>query len=154
MENKENNYLTLEKEILSVKDFMNTKARDFGENLSWGLKIDPDAETGVLIPSDLIKSFVEHAFLNGNLQNPEVATIDISVHRTTLGILIMITDNGALRYQEYSRERMIGNRLELLDHEIHEFNLKQDHSVSYQLLDLAYDEPGRTGTRVLITIVI
>lgn len=154
METKENNYPTLEKEILAVKDYMNSRAQNLGEKLSWGLKLDPDAETGVLIPSDLIKSFVEHAFLNGNLNQPRVATIDISIHRTTLGILIMITDNGSLRYQEYSRERMIGNRLELLDHEINEFNLKQDHSVNYQLLDLAYDEPGRTGTRVLITIVL
>lgn len=49
---------------------------------------------------------------------------------------------------------MIGNRLELLDQEINAFNKVQDYSVHYQLLDLAYAEPGQIGTRVLITIIV
>lgn len=154
MERKENKSMTLGREIQSVKDYLQGKTLEYGDKLSWDFKLDPEAQTGIQIPSDLIKSFVEHAFLNGNHQQTGIATIDISIHRTTLGILIMITDNGSLRYQEYSRERMIGNRLELLDQEIHEFNLEQDHSVNYQLMDLAYVEPGQKGTRVLITIVL
>ena len=149
-----NSYRTLDEEIQSVKKFLNAKTSDFEEKLTWDCRVDPEAETTILVPGTLIKSFVEHAFLNGIAKNPGGGKIDISVHRTTLGILIMITDNGTLQYQEYSRGRMIGNRLELLDQEIDTFNKAQKYSVNYQLLDLAYVEPGKTGTRVLITIVL
>jgi hypothetical protein len=78
----------------------------------------------------------------------------VSVHRTKLGILIIVNDNGSLRYREYGRGNLIGNRLELLDQQIIEYNKHCAQTISYQLLDLAYAEPGQTGTRVLITITI
>lgn len=154
MEDIVKTYRTLQEEILSVEEFLNGKSLDSENKLSWNCRVDPEADTHIPVPGELIKSFVEHAFLNNIFQDPDGGKIDISIHRTTLGILIMITDNSPLRYQEYSRDRLIGNRLELLDHNIHIYNEQEELSVNYQLLDLSYSEQGQTGTRVLITIVL
>jgi LytS/YehU family sensor histidine kinase len=154
MEDKVQTYGTLQEEIISVKEFLDSKTLVSENKLSWKCRVDPKADTYIPVPETLIKSFVEHAFLNDILQHPDGGKIDISIHRTTLGILIMITDNIPLRYQEYSRDRLIGNRLELLDQDIHIYNEKEESSVNYQLLDLAYSDQGKTGTRVLITIVL
>ena len=150
----ENSYGTLGSEIKSVKEYLSLKSSEDKEKFSYDFRVDPQADTHIPVPGALIKSFVENTFLNNLSQHSEGGKIDISIHRTTLGILIMITDNAMLRYQEYNRGRIIGNRLELLDQDIIEFNKEQECSINYQLLDLAYTEPGQTGSRVLITIVI
>jgi len=154
MASTENKYGTLGIEIQSVRDYLSLKASEGQEKFSYDFSVDPQVDTHIPVPGALIKSFVENTFLNNASRQAEGGKIDISIHRTTLGILIMITDNAMLRYQEYNRGRIIGNRLELLDQDILEFNKEQECSVNYQLLDLAYIEPGQTGSRVLITIVI
>lgn len=154
MESEVYTYRTLRDEILSVQEYLAEKASGIEESFTWECRVDPQADTTLLVPGTLIRSFVEHSFLNNISSHPDGGKIDVSVHRTTLGILIMITDNCSLRYQEYNRGALIGNRLELLDQEIDAFNDEQEYSVNYQLLDLAYSEPGQTGTRVLITIVV
>ncbi|MDX2431137.1 MAG: hypothetical protein QNK35_09400 [Bacteroides sp.] len=154
METSVKTYRTLGNEILSVQEYLTAKDSGREESFTWECRVDPQADTTLLVPGTLIKSFVEHSFLNKVSSHPDAGKIDVSVHRTTLGILIMITDNCSLHYQEYNRGAMIGNRLELLDEEINTFNEEQEYSVSYQLLDLAYSEPGQIGTRVLITIVV
>ncbi len=150
----ENSYGTLGSEIQSAKEYLSLKSSEDKEKFSYDFSVDPQADTHIPVPGALIKSFVENTFLNNLSQHSEGGKIDISIHRTTLGILIMITDNAMLRYQEYNRGRIIGNRLELLDQDILEFNKEHECSINYQLLDLAYTEPGQTGSRVLITIVI
>ena len=150
----EDSYGTLGSEIQSAKEYLSLKSSEDKEKFSYDFSVDPQADTHIPVPGALIKSFVENTFLNNLSQHSEGGKIDISIHRTTLGILIMITDNALLRYQEYNRGRIIGNRLELLDQDILEFNKEHECSINYQLLDLAYSEPGQTGSRVLITIVI
>jgi len=144
----------LEEELLYVKEFLAGEAHDSEEEFIWECTIDPQADTSVSVPGGLVKSFVEHALLKEISNHPEDGKVCVSVHSTTLGILIMVTDNGTLRYQEYGRGNLIGNRLALLDQQILDFNKKQEQTISYQLLDLDYAEPGQTGTRVLITIAL
>lgn len=154
METSVKTYLTLGEEILSVQEFLAAKDSGKEETFTWECRVDPQADTNLLVPGTLIRSFVEHSFINKISKHPDGGKIDVSIHRTTLGILIMITDNCALHYKEYNRGALIGKRLELLDEEINTFNEEQEYSINYQLLDLAYSEPGNTGTRVLITIVV
>lgn len=144
----------LEEELLFVKEFLAAEAYVSEDELEWDCTIDPEADTSIPVPGGLVKSFVEHALLKEISKHPEGGKIGVSVHRTTLGILIIVNDNGSLRYKEYGRGDLIGNRLELLNQHIIEFNKHRDQTISYQLLDLAYAEPGQTGTRVLITIAI
>lgn len=144
----------LEEELLYVKEFLAAEAYDSEEEFTWECTIDPEADTSVPVPGGLVKSFVEHALMKEICKHPDGGSVHVSVHSTTLGILIMVTDNGTLRYQEYGRGNLISNRLELLDQQILNFNKKQEQTINYQLLDLGYSEPGQTGTRVLITIVL
>lgn len=153
MEDKIYAISTLEKEIQNTENYLKFLNSDSKDNFSWSCKVDPKVELSTLIPDSILKCFVENSVINNVSRHPGGGNIDISIHCTTLGILIMITDNGALRYEEYNRRRLIGKRLEKLDNDIEEFNKIRKHSISYQLLDLDYAEPGQTGTRVLITIV-
>lgn len=154
METAINSYRMLEEELLYVKEYLATEAHNSEEEFTWECKIDSQADTSIAIPGGLVKSFVEHALLKEISKHPDGGAVRVTVHSTKLGILIMVTDNGTLRYQQYGRGNLIGNRLELLDQQILDFNLTQDQTINYQLLDLAYAEPGQTGTRVLITIIL
>jgi len=147
-------YRILEEELLYVKEFLAAEAYASENELEWECTIDPKADTSVSVPGGLVKSFVEHALLKEFSSHPEGGKVGVSVHSTKLGILIIVNDNSSLRYKEYGRENLIGNRLELLDQQIIEYNKQQKQTISYQLLDLSYAEPGQTGTRVLITIAL
>lgn len=154
METSVKTYRMLEEEILFVKEFLAKEAHYSDEELTWECTIDPQVDTSIPVPGGLVKSFVEHALLKEISKHPEGGKVNVTIHSTTLGILIMVSDNGSLRYQAYGKGNLIGNRLELLDQQIHEFNRAEEHTISYQLLDLAYAQPGQTGTRVLITIAL
>lgn len=153
MESKNHSLFTLEKEVRATENYLSDMTKESNESFTWNCKLDPKVDSSVPVPESLLKCFVENSFINKVSQHPEGGKVDISLHHTTLGILIMVTDNGALRYQEYNRRSLIGKRLEKLDYEIEDFNKQQECNISYQLLDLDYAEPGKTGTRVLITIV-
>lgn len=154
METAVKSYRMLEEELLYVKEFLATEAHNSEEEFIWECTIDPQADTSITVPGGLVKSFVEHALLKEISKHPDGGTVRVTVHSTTLGILIMVSDNGTLRYQEYGRGNLIGNRLELLDQQILDFNKQQEQTINYRLLDLDYAESGQTGTRVLITIVL
>ena len=152
MESAVKTYKTLEEEIESVRQYLKNEAFRYDGKLSWECILDPEVDTSVIIPNLLIQTFVENAIRHGIFQNPEGGKVDVSINKSKIGVLIMISDNasdynGAHLVQKHREEN-----LRLLDQYLDLFNKNQPCAVSYQVLDRADSETDRMGTRVLITL--
>lgn len=152
METEVLTYRSLSEELERVCEFLSNEAFRYEGRLKWECNVDPMAETGMPVPKMLIQIFVERAIRYGIFNSGEGGKIEVSVHRTSVGTLVMVTDNGIIPDPAIQPDRMKGNRLELLDSQIEVFNREHDHAVSYRVLQIAHSEPEMTGTRVLVTI--
>ena len=81
-----------------------------------------------------------------------VSKIDISINNSSIGLLIMVTDDGVGMSKAFKIEKRRGDGLRILDNYMMLFNRQHKHSVSYKIIDCTNLETDQTGTRILITI--
>lgn len=152
MQNSIQTYATLQEEVESVKEYLENESYKYKEKLSWELSQDPEADTRLLIPKTLIRTFVENAITHGLIQNPEGGLIEISVHKSALGTLIMVVDNGTNHEETPSIREHQNGKLRCLDEYLKLFNEQHPYSVKYNILSRSLGERGQSGSRVLITV--
>jgi len=122
------------------------------ELIQWKCSVDPAVSQEIPVPRSLVTGFVDHALNAITTGEQKAGSIEVSVHRTGPGVLVMVANDCHLHYHEYGTGQKEGRRLELLNHHIQVFNREMPHTIHYQILDIAYCEPGKKGTRVVISI--
>ena len=152
MESAVKTYNTLEAEIESVIKFLQNEEFRYNGILSWECSLDPEVDTSVTIPNLLIQTFVENAIKYGIFQNPLGGKVDVSINKSNIGVLIMISDNGIESPDSSEVRKHQKERLKILDSYLLLFNQKHPCLVSYKILNRSSYEIDRTGTRVLITL--
>ena len=145
-------YKTLGEEIEFVKQYLHIESYRFSGKLSWAFQQDPTVNLELIVPKMLIHIFVENAIKHGIFHNPEGGKIDISINNSSIGLLIMVTDDGIGMSKAFKIEKRRGDGLRILDNYLMLFNRQHKHSVSYKIIDCTNLETDQTGTRVLITI--
>ncbi len=143
---------TLKEEIQSVEQYLQNEEFRYNGKLSWECSLDPGVDTDIVLPHQLILNFVEDAIKHGIFHNPHGGKIDVSIHKSRIGILIMVTDNGAKLKDSHDTQKYRKERLSLLDKYLRLFNKQHTYSVDYKILDRSVCETDRTGSRVLITL--
>ena len=146
--------VTLREELSAVREYLRNETYRYQGWLYWDCAVDPDVEQSIRIPKKLILTFVENAMNHALFQGPEKGKIEVSVHRSTLGLLIMVSDNGKTNNQLPEVEKPGNGTLKLLDEFLKVYNQQSKEHVSYRMLDRCEGEEGRQGTRVLITVKI
>ena len=154
MKNAFEPYKTLAEEIEFVKQYLHIESYRFSGKLSWAFQQDPSVNVELIVPKMLIHIFVENAIKHGIFHNPEGGNIDISINNSSIGLLIMVTDNGVGMSKAFKIEKRRGDGLRILDNYLTLFNCQYKHSVSYNIIDCTNPETDQTGTRVMITIKI
>jgi LytS/YehU family sensor histidine kinase len=144
--------LKLGQEIKIVKEFLENEAQRHQGRLSWECFVDSDVDTELMVPRLLIQTFAETAINFGLIQEGEGGRIEISIYKTDLGVLAMVTDNGIVHgdtpsVHENQKERLVG-----LDEYLKQFNARNPHSINYSILGRSQGYVGASGSRVLITI--
>jgi len=152
MESTIQTHNTLKAEIESVKKYLQNEEFRYNGKLSWECSIDSEVDTSISIPNLLIHTFVEIAIKYGIFQNPDGGKVDVSINKSSIGVLIMISDNGIESKDSPVVINHQKERLKLLDSYLLLFNQKQPCRISYKILDRSTFETDRTGTRVLITL--
>ena len=143
---------TLGTEIEQVSQFLANEEFRYDGKLSTTLYVDSQVDREIVVPKRLIHAFVINALNHGIFHNGAKGHIDISVNKSSIGILIMIADNGNGQSTGGSVRTHKSEEIRLLDSYLPLFNRQQDHKVSYEIVDLEHSKPGDTGTRVLITL--
>ena len=154
MKNAFEPYKTLAEEIEFVKQYLHIESYRFNGKLSWDFQQDPTVNVDLIVPKMLIHIFVENAIIHGIFHNPEGGKIDISINTSSIGLLIMIADDGVGMSKAFEIEKRRGDGLRILDNYLVLFNRQHKHSVSYNIVDCTNLKAGQTSTRVLITIKI
>ena len=143
---------TLEEELKEVRNTLSGQDGIPGDAVEWEFHLEEGIPLDILVPKTIVLGFIMYFLHFGRIRKSEKGKVEISVRKTGPGILIIVTDNRQLHYSNYDRGETEGSRLEKLNEVINAFNRDTDHSVHYQILDMAYSEPGKSGTRVLISI--
>lgn len=142
----------LRDELDSVKIYLEHEARRHEGKLVWTCSVEDGVDARLIIPKRLIGIFVENAIEEGLIRNGNGGRIEISVHNTSLGMLIMVHDEG-IHFQDISsiRERR-EKRFRKLDKSLDRFNESHSYRIHYDLLDRSFHDSDKTGSRVLITV--
>lgn len=144
--------LKLGQEIEIVKEFLENETRRYQGKLSWKCFVDSEVDTELVVPRSLIQTFAEKAITYGLIQNGEGGQIEISVFKTELGVLAMVTDNGLVDGETSSVHQLQKEKLLCLDEYLRLFNSRNQHSITYSILGRSQGYIGASGSRVLITI--
>ncbi len=144
--------LKLGQEIEIVKEFLENETRRYQGKLSWKCFVDSEVDTELVVPRSLIQTFAEKAITYGLIQNGEGGRIEISVFKTELGVLAMVTDNGLVDGETSSVHQLQKEKLLCLDEYLRLFNSRNQHSITYSILGRSQGYIGASGSRVLITI--
>jgi len=143
---------SLTEELTSIKTYLDTEVLAYQGKLSWTCTVEEEVNTSLIIPKRLIRIFVENALSGGLIQNGNGGRIDVSAHNTSLGLLIMINDQG-IQYQDLSLIRQQrDHRLRSLDKYLENFNEKHPYLIHYDILDRSIHDSEKLGCRILITI--
>lgn len=144
--------LKLGQEIEIVKEFLENEAHRYQGKLKWKCFVDSEVDTEMVVPRSLIQTFAEKAITYGLIQNGEGGWIEVSVYKTELGVLAMVTDNGIVDGETSSVHQLQKEKIICLDEYIRLFNTRNQHSITYSILGRSQGYIGASGSRVLITI--
>jgi LytS/YehU family sensor histidine kinase len=144
-------YLTLREEIDEAQHFLDNEFPLCEGKLVREFYLDPEVDTGIIVPRSLLKVFIEIALRDIISQEDCSGTLSISINRSSLGILIMLADTGLRTHNGDRIDHPQSEGLKLLNSYLPLFNRQYNASISYRILNLTH-ENGSPGARVLITI--
>ncbi|MEN8202727.1 MAG: hypothetical protein ABFS28_09045 [Bacteroidota bacterium] len=142
----------LQEELDASKSYLENSASGFKGKLSWTCSVEDDIDTGLIIPKKLIRTFVENAISGGLIQDKEGGSVEISSHNTSLGMLIMINDQGIYFKDISSTRQQKERRLRSLDKYLNLFNARHPYLIRYDIHDRSIHDADKSGSRILITI--
>jgi len=121
-----NKFITLEEELVLVKDYLELEHIRYEERLSFTINVDPNT-VFLQIPPMMIQTLVENGIKHGISKYPEGGEIKISAAKTDDVFIIKIINTGQLNHN--TAETGFGvanttNRLELLFGKKAEFSLR------------------------------
>ena len=105
---------TLEREIESVKAYLQNEAFRYEGKLAWECVLDPEVDTSVAVPKSLILTFAENAIKHGIFQSPDGGKVDISINKSRIGVLIIISDNGTERRERPWNSSISGRETQVI----------------------------------------
>ncbi len=121
-----NKFITLEEELVLVKDYLELEHIRYEERLSFYFNVDPDT-VFLQIPPMMIQTLVENSIKHGISKYPEGGEIKISATKTHDGFIIKIINTGQLNNNTTDTGFGVANttnRLELLFGKKAEFSLR------------------------------
>lgn len=142
---------TLKEELSAVSMYLDQELLPLNGKVNREFYLDPEVDEQTPIPRNLIQVFVENALRNDLLHEKPEATLSISLHKTSIGILIMVADSGFRNGNSVPTGHPQSEGLRILSSTLPVFNRTHHVDVSYKILNLT-SENGSPGTRVMITI--
>lgn len=142
----------LQEELDAIQTYLENEVLAYEGKLTWTCSISAEVDMGLIIPKRLIKTFVENAVAGGMIHNGNDARLEVSAHVTSLGMLLMINDQG-IGFRDFSLIRnQRKHRLRNLDTYLEQFNEKHPYRIHYNILDRGIHGMEKSGSRILITI--
>ena len=143
--------LTLREEITSVYQYLESESLSLNGKLTREFYLDPEVDDQIPVPRNLIMAFVENTVRNGLKDESGDKTLSISVHKSAMGVLIMVADSGMTTGNGAPADFSQSEGLKFLNSYLPVFNRQYGMSISFKVLQLT-SENGTPGARAMITI--
>lgn len=152
LELNEFEFISLERELGILGDYLDLEKLRFEAKFEWTLKMDPDLKE-FQIPTMILQPFVENAIVHGFRDIDKGGLLEIKVVEEEPGILIQILDNGRGLSKEDKPEKK-GKRsmaLQLIDERLSLLASEQNQHFSYTI-ENRNEKDGHSGTLVQVRI--
>lgn len=156
LENSREEYIVLDKEIETLKLYMDVQQLRFENGFSYNIDVDKSIDPeNISVPPMLAQPCVENSIEHGLLPRKENGRINISYTFTDGLIMLEVTDNGigrdkAGKKQPVMKKQSVSTKLteKRLDHFRKILGKKK---ISYEIIDL-FEDGKAAGTRVVMLL--
>ncbi len=161
LENSRVEKITLEKELETLRLYIDLEAMRFKDKVRCQISISPDIDQQYIeLPALLIQPYVENAIWHGLMQKKEGGNIIINITQPTeSSLLVEITDDGVGReqaaiYKSKSATKQKSFGLKMTSERIEMINQVYGINATVKVFDLKDDLNNACGTRVIINIPV
>lgn len=156
LENTREEYIALDKEIETLKLYMDVQQLRFEKGFEYDIKIDKAIDPeNIAVPPMLAQPCIENSIEHGLLPGKENGRINVSYSLRESLMMLEVTDNGvgrekAAELKPAMKKQSISTRLteKRLEHFRKILKAKQ---ISYEIIDL-YEKGAAAGTRVVMML--
>lgn len=155
LDNSNEIYSTLKKEIDFVRHYLIIQKFRFKELFEFNIKIEKDVNTTLVLPKMLIQIHVENALKHGLRTVKNGGVLELRVKNEFENIKIEIIDNGIGREESKKNNHGLpGIGLKTIHQIIELNNKKQKNKISQEIFDLQDRNGKPIGTKVIIKIKV
>jgi tetratricopeptide (TPR) repeat protein len=161
LENSKTNNVTLDKEIVTISNYMKLQKLRLGNKLDYSLYVDESIDTeSILIPPMLAQPFIENAIEHGVMHKADNGKVDIKFTKNSNNYLtLVITDNGVGREKAAEIEKNMGKvhvsmATSITWDRLRVINKKKKGNITLDIIDLKDENDNPTGTKVVISIPV
>lgn len=153
--NSREEFISLEKEVETLDQYLSLQKLRLGEKLEYSIKINDDIdETELAIPPMMIQPFIENSIEHGILKKDNgTGTIHIHIYKDNEHLVIESKDNGIGREKagKQSDKNHRSLATEITKNRIERFSHSFKKKVQFQILDLKDDHGKGIGTKVVFS---
>lgn len=151
-ENSED-YITLDKELNFVKDYLELEKMRFLDRLNYSIQIDEEIELqSIIIPSLMLQPIIENAIIHGISNKREGGSLQLKITKSMSKVIISVTDDGIgrrnakmIKQEENPRNSVSTSNL---DNRLKIFNKTTNKRINVSINDLE----NHQGTKVIFEI--
>ena len=153
LQNSNAAFVPLEKELDSIKLYLDMEALRFKNAFDYDLKISDEVALDMPIPAMIIQPFIENAIWHGIRPAQIKGNLTIHINKTALGIEVIIKDNGiGISNSRQSKSMKEGQRksygTDMIEKRLRLLN--ELHNKHYSIL--ISDNIGSDGTSVILNL--
>lgn len=150
--NSREEYIPLEREIETLDLYLKLQSFRFDNKFSYSLEVDPELDREIsLIPPMLAQPFIENALEHGLKYRQEGGYLKAAFILKDDMLLLEIEDNGIGINSSVSKSGEKSHKslaMEISGERINILSNKSGKEINLQIVDLADENEGHTGTRV------
>lgn len=153
MRSSESLVRTIEEELAFVKDYLDINRLRFDDSFDYTIYIDPEVETGEMVPNMIIHTFVENAVKHGLLNLNRKGQLNISLLIKNGELHFIVEDNGIGREKaKILPTTSTGKGLKIFLAYCDYFNNFNEKKIRCDIVDLfdKYGEASGTRSEVII----
>jgi sensor histidine kinase YesM len=161
LENSRSEKITLEKELETLRLYIELEAMRFKEKVKYRIQVSPEIDMQYTeLPPLLIQPYVENAIWHGLMHKKEGGTITIDITQPAENFLeVVIQDDGVGRkqaalYKSKSATKQKSFGLKMTSERIEMINQVYGIKATVEVEDLKDDKNNVTGTKVVIKIPV
>jgi len=159
LDNSRHEKIPLEKEIITLKHYLELQKLRFPDKLDFHFEIDENLNTeSIKIPPMMLQPFIENSIEHGFKKAKSVGMITIRIHKENNFIVMETEDNGigiiaSEKEKNTKREPEFHSLATKITRErIHNLNKRKKEKIKLDIIDLSTLKQALKGTRVSIRI--